>query len=120
VGLTDAALEAAAAAAAAAVAAAVSSGGRSSVRLGAWRDVGAALQEHQQHQQHREQQQQQQQGAAGLADGEVWGSSKWFVGYRVPCASAAAARRLQQLLQRACQQLDSMIACHSWQRQPLL
>jgi hypothetical protein len=106
-GLTDAALEAAAAAAAAAVTAAIGSSAAAAV-LGSWGEAAS---------------EEAPEGAAVpvlAASGELgWGGCKWFVGHSVPCGSEAAARQLQQLLQRACQRLDIMIASHSWQRGPL-
>jgi hypothetical protein len=66
------------------------------------------------------------QGTAGADDGLGFGGlgfaggGKWFVGHTVPCGSEAAARQLQQLLQQACQRLDSLIASSAWQRQLLL
>jgi hypothetical protein len=67
------------------------------------------------------------QGTAGAEEGVPGfgglgfaGGGKWFVGHTVPCGSEAAARQLQQLLQQACQRLDSLIASSAWQRQLLL
>jgi hypothetical protein len=66
------------------------------------------------------------QGSAGAEEGLGFGGvgfaggGKWFVGHTVPCGSEAAARQLQQLLQQACQRLDSLIASSAWQRQLLL
>jgi hypothetical protein len=60
-------------------------------------------------------------GEDGLGFGVGFaGGGKWFVGHTVPCGSEDGARQLQQLLQQACQRLDSLIASSAWQRQLLL
>ena len=58
--------------------------------------------------------------ASTTAGGFGGAGGKWFVGHTVPCGSEAAARQLQQLVQQACQRVDSLIATSAWQRQVLL
>lgn len=111
--MTPAELEAAAAGAAAAVAAAVGGG----LMGGMVRGEGPEQQRHAGAQ------------GAGSAGGEgssfpapspSWGGCKWFVGHKVPCGSDGAALELQQLLERACQRVETLLASSAWPRQLML
>lgn len=106
--MTDTELESAAAGAAAAAAAAVAAGGGV---LGPVDKAAAVLSSAVQ------------QAGPGSDNNEVttscWGGCKWFVGHRVPCGDAAA-RQLQQLLERACQRVETLLASSAWPRQLML
>lgn len=102
--MTDAELEAAAAGAAAAVAAAVGGpAGKPKGQGQAMSDGPAAAA-----------------GGAAAAQQASWGGCKWFVGHRVPCGSDHAAQQLQQLLERACQRVEALLASSAWPRQLML
>jgi hypothetical protein len=59
--------------------------------------------------------------AAAAAQQSVWwGGCKWFVGHQVPCGSDGAALQLQQLLERACQRVETLLASSAWPRQLML
>jgi hypothetical protein len=107
VSFTDAELESAAAGAAAAVAAAVGGGvmgridgGDRSVSGTGGVDTGDA--------------------SSAAAQQGAWAGCKWFVGHQVPCGSEQAALQLQQLLERACQRVETLLASSAWPRQLML
>jgi len=59
-------------------------------------------------------------GGVAAALQASWGGCKWFVGHRVPCGSDQAAHQLQQLLERACQRVEALLASSAWPRQLML
>lgn len=59
-------------------------------------------------------------GGAAAQQSVWWGGCKWFVGHQVPCGSDGAALQLQQLLERACQRVETLLASSAWPRQLML
>lgn len=107
VGMTDAELESAAAGAAAAVAAAAGGGLKGmpeGVQRMFVRPVSGLEGEE----------------SSAAAQQAAWGGCKWFVGHQVPCGSDDAALQLQQLLERACQRVETLLASSAWPRQLML